>query len=341
MTPGIAPVAVDAMGGDHAPAAVVHGAIDAARKGQPVILVGPEERVRGELERQRASWSLPIQVKHASEVVEMGDHPGQAMRRKKENSIRACFELVRSGEASGMVSAGNSGAVMAGAVFVLGRAGEVERPAILSVLPAVKGAPVLLDVGANVECRPLHLVQFALMGDVYSRRVQGVSRPRVAVLANGQESSKGTAVTRAAAAALERSPLRFQGYCEGRDLLEGDVDVIVTDGFTGNVILKVSESLVHLVEEALKQEITRSLQASMGFLLSKDAFRSFKKRLDYTEYGGAPLLGVNGACLIGHGRSTAKAVRSAVRAAHEFVQHQVPAKIRAKAQEFAPGALRR
>src|SRR5512138_2220421 len=204
----VAPVAVDAMGGDHAPGAIVQGAINAARKGRKVVLVGPEERVRDELRRHRAG-SLPIEVHHASEVVEMHDHPGQAMRRKKDNSIRVCFELVKSGRASAMVSAGNSGAVMAGAIFVLGRPEGVERPAIISVLPALKGAPLLLDMGAVVDCRPSHLVQFALMGEVYARRVIGIHRPRVAVLSNGEEDSKGTDLTRTAAAALRKAPIAF------------------------------------------------------------------------------------------------------------------------------------
>src|SRR5512142_1055343 len=182
MTGKIAPVAVDAMGGDHAPGAIVHGAVNAARKGLPVVLVGPEPRVRDELARHHAGKDLPISVHHAAEVIDMDDHPGQAMRRKKDNSIRVCFELVKRGEACGMVSAGNSGAVMAGAIFVLGRLPAVERPAIISVLPALNGHPLLLDMGANVECKPIHLVQFALMGEVYARRVLGVSRPKVAVL---------------------------------------------------------------------------------------------------------------------------------------------------------------
>src|SRR5512141_464446 len=230
----IAPVAVDAMGGDNAPAAIVQGALNAARNGTPVILVGPEGVVRAELARLRAGTGLPIALKHASEVVEMHDHPGQAMRRKKDNSIRVCFELVKSGQASAMVSAGNSGAVMAGAIFVLGRPAGVERPAIISALPAPRGTPILLDMGAVVDCKPIHLVQFALMGEVYARRVMGVARPRVAILSNGEEDSKGTDLTRAAAAALRRAPIDFVGYCEGRDLLTGDFDVIVTDGFTAN-----------------------------------------------------------------------------------------------------------
>jgi len=312
MAPGIAPVAVDAMGGDHAPAAVVQGAVDAARNGRAVILVGPEERVRLELRRQHVSLGLPLEVRHAAEVVEMNDHPGQAMRRKKQNSIRVCFELVKSGEASGMVSAGNSGAVMAGAILVLGRSGAVERPAILSVLPAAKGTPVLLDVGANVDCRPVHLVQFALMGEVYSRRVLGVSRPRVAVLSNGEEPTKGTAATRAAAAALELSQLRFQGYCEGRDLLDGEVDVIVTDGFTGNVALKTMEGTARVMGVFVKEALRSSVPSKIGGMLARDALAAMRKRVDWREVGGAPLVGVEGVAVISHGASDARAVGNAI-----------------------------
>jgi len=312
MAQGIAPVALDAMGGDNAPVAVVQGAIDAARKGQAVILVGPEERVRAELDRQRASWNLPVQVRHAPETVGMDEHPGQAMRRKKQNSIRVALELVRDGEASGAVSAGNSGAMMAGAMMVLGCAGGARRPAILSVLPATKGRPVMLDAGANVDCKPLHLVQFALMGEVYSRRVLGVSRPRVAVLANGEEASKGTALTRAAAAALARSGLRFQGYCEGRDLLAGDVDVVVTDGFTGNVALKTMEGTAQALALMMKEALHRTLPARLGGALVKAAIDDIRRRVDWREIGGAPLLGVNGVAVIAHGASDRRAVANAV-----------------------------
>ncbi|MBS1110556.1 MAG: fatty acid/phospholipid synthesis protein PlsX, partial [Anaeromyxobacteraceae bacterium] len=312
MAPSIAPVALDAMGGDHAPVATVQGAIDAARKGQAIILVGPEERVRAELDRQRASWNLPVQVRHAPEIVGMDDHPGQAMRRKKQNSIRVALEMVRDGEASAAVSAGNSGAVMAGAMMVLGCAGDVMRPAILSVLPAAKGRSVMLDAGANVDCKPIHLVQFALMGEVYSRRVLGVSRPRVALLANGEEASKGTALTRAAAAALARSGLRFQGYCEGRDLLGGDVDVVVTDGFTGNVALKTMEGTAQALAVMMKEALHRTLPARLGGALVKNAIDEIRRRVDWREIGGAPLLGVDGVAVIAHGASDRRAVANAV-----------------------------
>jgi len=311
----IAPVAVDAMGGDFAPQAIVEGAIRAARRGHPVLLVGDEARVRAELSRLGGGTAsrLPITVRHASEVVEMHDHPGQAMRRKKDNSIRVCFELVKQGEACGMVSAGNSGAVMAGAIFVLGRIEGVERPAIISVLPALRGNPLMLDMGANVDCKPIHLVQFALMGEVYSRRVLGIARPRVAILSNGEEESKGTELTRAAAQALKKSSIDFRGYCEGRDLLTGDFDVIVTDGFTGNVALKTMEGTAKVVGDFLKQAILSSAVAKIGALLAKGALGSMKRKVDWREVGGAPLVGVSGVGFITHGRSDAHAIDNAVR----------------------------
>ena len=309
----VLPVAVDAMGGDHAPSAIVHGAVNAARKGLPVVLVGPEAAVREELARHRAGSSLPVTVKHASEVVAMDDHPGQAMRRKKDNSIRVCFELVKRGEACGMVSAGNSGAVMAGAIFVLGRLAGVERPGIISVLPALKGHPLLVDMGANVDCRPIHLVQFALMGEVYSCRVLGVARPRVAVLSNGEEESKGTDLTRAAAAALRKAPVEFRGYCEGRDLLTGDFDVIATDGFTGNVALKTMEGTAKVVGELMKRALKSSAPAALGGLLAKSALSAMKRKIDWREIGGAPLVGVAGVGFITHGRSDALAIENATR----------------------------
>jgi glycerol-3-phosphate acyltransferase PlsX len=317
MTRPRAPVAVDAMGGDHAPGAIVQGAIDAARKGHPVTLVGPEAVVREELKRRHAAASLPIEVKNATEVIDFNDHPGQAMRRKKDNSIRVCFDLVAEGAACGMVSAGNSGAVMAGAIFVLGRPRGVERPAIVTVLPGLKGAPLMLDMGANVDCKPVHLVQFALMGEVYSRRVLGVTRPTVAILANGEEAGKGTELTRAAAAALRGAAIDFRGYCEGRDLLTGEFDVIVTDGFTGNVALKTMEGTAKVVGEHLKRAIRSTLVSSVGGLLARRALESMKKKMDWREVGGAPLLGVNGVGFISHGRSDALAIENAVRRAHE------------------------
>jgi glycerol-3-phosphate acyltransferase PlsX len=320
MAETLGPVAVDAMGGDHAPGAIVQGAINAARKGLPVVLVGPEERVRAELARHHGGGELPIAVRHASEVIEMDDHPGQAMRRKKDNSIRVCFELVRTGEACAMVSAGNSGAVMAGAIFVLGRPDGVERPAIITALPALKGHPIMLDMGAVVDCKPIHLVQFALMGEVYARRVYGVERPTVAVLANGEEESKGTDLTRLASAALRRAPIRFVGYCEGRDLLTGEFDVIVTDGFTGNVALKTMEGTAKVIGEYIKRALRSTTVSKIGGLLSKKALEGMKRRMDWREIGGAPLVGVSGVGFISHGRSDALAIENAIRRARDTAQ---------------------
>jgi len=309
-----APVAVDAMGGDHAPAAIVQGAINAARKGLAVALVGPEGRVREELRRHRAGQGLPIAVHHAAEVVAMDDHPGQAMRRKRDNSIRACFEMVKRGQACGMVSAGNSGAVMAGAIFVLGRIPAVDRPAIVTLLPTLTGRPtLLLDGGANVECAPLHLVQFALMGEVFARKVLGIAHPRVAVLSNGEEESKGTELTRAASAALRKAAIDFRGYCEGRDLLTGQLDVIATDGFTGNVALKTVEGTAKVVGDFVRQALRSSTASKIGALLAQSALQDLKRRIDWRETGGAPLLGVKGVGFISHGRSDALAMENAIR----------------------------
>jgi glycerol-3-phosphate acyltransferase PlsX len=313
----VAPIAVDAMGGDHAPGAIVQGVVNAARKGLPVVLVGPEARVREELARCGAEPSLPIELHPATEWIEMHDHPGQAMRRKKDNTIRVCFELVASGRACAMVSAGNSGAVMAGAIFVLGRPDGVERPAIITALPTLKGSSIMLDMGAVVDAKPIHLVQFGLMGEVWARRVLGVARPRVAILANGEEDSKGTELTRAAAAALRRSSLEFVGYCEGRDLLTGEFDVIVTDGFTGNVALKAMEGTAKVVGEYLKRAFHSSLRAKLGGLLSRKALGVMKKRMDWREVGGAPLVGVNGVGFITHGSSDALAIENSIRKAGE------------------------
>ncbi len=317
MAEEIAPVAVDAMGGDHAPGAIVHGAVNAARKGLPVILVGPEALVREELARHRAGPDLPLSVRHAPDVIDMTDHPGQAMRRKKNNSIRACFELVKSGEACAMVSAGNSGAVVAGAIFVLGRPDGVERPAIISALPALKGHPIMLDMGAVVDAKPIHVVQYALMGEVYARRVHGVERPTVAILSNGEEDSKGTELTRLAAAALRRAPIHFVGYCEGRDFLTGDFDVIATDGFTGNVALKTMEGTAKVMGEYMRRALLSTTISKIGGLLAKRALEGMKKRLDWREIGGAPLVGVNGVGFIGHGRSDALAIENAIRRASD------------------------
>ena len=334
-------IAVDAMGGDHAPRAVVEGAVAAAVElGLDTLLVGRRREIESELRRLSYTGNR-ISLVEADEVVAFDEPSITPIRKKRRASVRVAAECVRSGRARGMFTAGHTGAAMVVAKMIMGVLDGIDRPALAAVLPGLGRRRVLLDVGANVSCRPEHFREFALMGHFYAQEALGIAKPRIGLMSVGEEEGKGTDTTREVFGLLKASGLQFVGNVEGRDVYSGDVDVIVTDGFTGNVILKVSESLAHMVEEALKQEITRSLQASMGYLLSKDAFRSFKRRLDYSEVGGAPLLGVNGACLIGHGRSTAKAVRNAIRAAHDFAAHGIPEKIRVKALEFAPGPISR
>ena len=334
-------IAIDAMGGDNAPRANVEGAVAAAVElGLSTLLVGRRREIESELHRCGYRGNR-ISIVEADEVVNFDEPSITPIRKKRKASIRIAAECVRDGRAQGMFTAGHTGAAMVVAKMIIGVVEGIDRPALATVLPGLNRRRLLLDIGANITCRPEHYREFALMGHFYMQEILGIARPRIGLMSVGEEEGKGTDTTREVFGLLKESGLNFIGNVEGRDVYSGDVDVIVTDGFTGNVILKVSESLANLVEEALKQEITKSLQASMGFLLAKDAFRSFKKRLDYSEYGGAPLLGVNGACLIGHGRSSPKAVKNAIRAAEQFLKHGIPEKIRAKAREFAPKILSR
>ena len=315
----MARIAVDAMGGDHAPGVVVEGAVQACRElGADVVLVGDETRIRGELVRLGAADQKGISIRHASQVVEMDEHPGQAIRKKRDASIRVIFDLVKSGEADAAMSAGNSGAMLAAALFVLGRLPGVERPAITAFLPTLEGRVALLDAGANVDVRPLHLVQFALLGEVYVRRVMGVARPRIGVLSNGEELTKGTALTRGAVEALAQiEGIDFRGYAEGKDLFSGEFDVVVTDGFTGNVVLKTAEGTAWAFRQFLKRNIQDSSLARVGALFMKPVFDGVRKKLDYAEYGGAPLIGCDGTVILAHGRSDARAIRNAIRTANE------------------------
>jgi glycerol-3-phosphate acyltransferase PlsX len=279
-----------------------------------------------------------VGIADAEDVVGFDEPATTALRKKPRASVRVAAELVKSGAAEGLFTAGHTGAAMVTARAVLGVVEGIDRPALAAALPGLGRRRLLLDVGANVSCRVEHYLEFALMGHFYAQEVLGIAKPKIGLLSVGEEDEKGTGTTREVLGILRKSGLNFVGNCEGRDVYGGnvDVDVIVTDGFTGNVVLKTSESLARLVEAALKQEITRSLQASMGFLLSRDAFRTFKKRLDYTEYGGAPLLGVKGAVVIGHGSSNAHAVRNGIKALQEYARRRIPEKIRAKARELAP-----
>ncbi|HTR45779.1 MAG TPA: phosphate acyltransferase PlsX [Verrucomicrobiae bacterium] len=321
-------IALDAMGGDHAPRVEVEGAILAARElGVRVLLVGIEPEVRAELDRHKHA-GLPIEIVHAPEVITMTDSPSQAFRRKKESSVHVAAKLVRDGKAEALVSAGNTGAVMTVARFVIGTLPSVDRPALAAAFPNMKEKiSVILDVGANVDSKPEHLEQFAVMGEIYFRSIWGVRRPRVALLSIGEEESKGNELTREAAARLKNLPVNFVGNVEGRDVFRGNVDVVVCDGFIGNIALKLSEGLVEHIGGMLKKAIKSSLTSQIGYALSKRAFDDFRKRTDYSETGGAPLLGIRGITVIGHGRSNANAVKNAIRVANELCRLRVNEKI--------------
>jgi glycerol-3-phosphate acyltransferase PlsX len=322
-------IALDAMGSDRAPKPEIEGAIQAARNyGVRVILAGYETTVRAELDRYPAASGLPLEIIHASEVITMEDKAVQAVRAKRDSSIRVGLRLVREGRAAGFVTAGNTGAAMATAKMVLGGIPGVDRPALAAVFPtAIRTVAILLDVGANVDCTPENLAQFAVMGEIYFRSMFGTRRPRVGLLSIGEEETKGNQLTREAFQLLKHLPLNFVGNVEGRDIYGGQVDVIVADGFVGNVALKTSEGVANLVRAILKESLKETITRQVGYLLSRSAFADFKKRLDHTEYGGAPLLGVKGVCFITHGSSNANAIKNAIRVAAEFAERKINSKI--------------
>jgi glycerol-3-phosphate acyltransferase PlsX len=322
-------IALDAMGSDRAPRPEIEGAIQAARHYDVrVALVGREESIRTELARYPAASGLPLDVVNATEVITMEDKAVQAVRAKRDSSIRVGLRLVREGRAAGFITAGNTGAAMTTAKMVLGAIPGVDRPALAAVFPtAVNTVAILLDVGANVDCKPHNLEQFAVMGEIYFRSMFGTKRPRVGLLSIGEEETKGNELTRDSFLLLKQLPLNFVGNVEGRDLYGGQVDVIVADGFVGNVALKTSEGVANLVRATLKETLKTTITRQVGYLLSRSAFADFKKRLDHTEYGGAPLLGVKGVCFITHGSSNANAIKNAIRVAAEFAERQIIGKI--------------
>lgn len=324
-------IAVDAMGGDHAPKAEVAGSIRAVKTlhGVRVILVGREDLIQAEL-AQFEGWNrLPIEIRHASEQITMEDKAAKAVRAKKDSSIRVATRLVREGHADGVVSAGNTGAVMATAKMVQGMIPGVERPALANVFPTLKRdhPVVVLDVGANVDSQPDMLAQFGVMGSIYSRLMFKTENPRVGLLSIGEEEHKGNDLTRSASPLLKAAPINYIGNVEGRDLYTGYADVIVCDGFVGNVALKVSEGLVDVIKHMLQESLAATITRQIGYVLSRQAFRDFKKRVDYSEYGGAPLLGVKGVCIICHGRSNDNAIKNAVRVAAEFAANKINQRI--------------
>jgi len=321
-------IAVDAMGGDHAPRPEVEGAVVAAREfGVRILLVG----LATELKRELAKYphrGLPIEIVPASEVITMHDSPSQAFRKKKDSSAHVAAKLVRDGLADGFISAGNTGAVMAVARFGLGTLSSVDRAALAAPFPTARGGTsVMLDVGANVDSKPAHLVQFAVMGEIYYRAIFGTRRPKVALLSIGEEEMKGNELTREAHIRLKQSTLNFVGNVEGREIFGGDVDVIVCDGFIGNVALKISEGVAQHIVGLLKDALQSTLSSQVGYVLSKKAYKTFRKKIDYSEYGGAPLLGVRGVTVIGHGSSNAHAIKNAIRVAIELVRGGVNERI--------------
>jgi glycerol-3-phosphate acyltransferase PlsX len=319
-------IALDAMGGDHAPAPEIAGALAAVRDNHlKVVLCGDEARLRAELAKAGGAEGEQIEIRHAPEVVTMEDHPGKVFRQKRRSSMRVAFDLVTAGEAAAVVSAGNSGAMLSHAVFLLKRLPDVERPGIVTVFPTPSGTLVLCDMGANVEVRPTMLAQFGILGAHYDRIVHGHARPRVGLLSNGSEEVKGTDLTRAAHAMLSqaaRNPeaqFEYTGYVEGSGLFGGDIDVVATDGFTGNVVLKVSEGVSQTVLRMVKGALTSSVRAKLGAALVKPALLKLRDRISYSEAGGAVLAGVSGVVIICHGRSEPQAIKNAIKAADRFV----------------------
>jgi len=303
-------IAVDAMGGDNAPKVEVAGAVAAAREFSiPIILVGDRDLLTAELAEHNIS-GIDISIHHASEVVGMHDSASDAIRKKRDSSIRVAYELVKAGKADAVVSAGNSGATMAAGMFVLKRLDGIDRPAIAQVFPTLNGHTLVLDIGGNVDCKPLHLVQFAIMGEVYARHILGIAKPKVGLLSNGEEASKGNDLTRETSQILKEIAFDYAGYIEGRDIFAGHIDVVVCDGFVGNIVLKLSEGLAEAVGTMLKEEIKKSFISKIGYLLARSAFSRFRKKVDYAEYGGAPLLGINGVGMICHGGSNVKAIEN-------------------------------
>lgn len=322
-------VAVDAMGGDHAPAAVIDGAVHAARSlGVAVVLVGPFDRVRAELDR-RDTTGAELVVVDAPDVVPMDEAPLAALRRRPRASVRVAADMVAAGEASAFFSAGHSGATLLAAHAALGLMPGVQRPALAVTVPTQTGAAVLLDAGATVECRPEHLVQFAHLGVAYAAVAMDLAAPKVGLLSIGEEAGKGTDLTRDTHARLRAEPLHFIGNVEARELFTGRADVVVCDGFTGNIALKVGEGLVESLEEMLRQELDAALVSQIGGLLMRRAFARFRQRVDYAEYGAAPLLGVQGLALVGHGRSSSRAVGSGIAMAARLAGSRVVERMQA------------
>ncbi len=312
-------IAVDAMGGDFAPEINILGAYEAAEDNEiEIILVGNEEKVKDFLQEKRELKGR-ISILHTNDYILMDENVSTAIRRKN-TSMRKAIELVREGKADAVLSAGNSGAMMALSFLLLGKLPDVDRPAIATVIPCLKGHFILLDAGANVDCKSEHLLQFAFMGDAYHKALFNSKSPRIALLSIGEEGSKGNEATKEAFKLLQESNLNFIGNIEGKDIFFGSADVVVCDGFVGNIVLKVGEGLAEALMKMLKREITELITGKLGYMMIKPAVKSFRKKIDYSEYGGALLLGIKGTSLISHGRSSAKAIKNAIKVATEMAK---------------------
>ncbi|MEW5722283.1 MAG: phosphate acyltransferase PlsX [Thermodesulfobacteriota bacterium] len=322
-------IAVDAMGGDHAPEVIVQGAVAAAREWSlPLVLVGLEEAVRLELDRI-GDWPRDlIEVHHCTEVAGMDEAPVEVLRRKKDSSVRVAFDLVKQGQAEAVVSAGNSGATLAVGTVVLGRIEGIERPGIAGIFPTIKGRTVVMDIGANVDCKPSYLYHFGLMASVYAREALGIQNPKVGLLSIGEEDTKGNELVKRAHELLRAGALNFIGNVEGRDVFAGKADVIVCDGFVGNVVLKLAEGLAEAIAQMLKDELEAGLLSRLGGLLALSGLKRLKKKVDYAEHGGAPLLGIKGVGIISHGLSSPKAIKNAIKCAADMVQADMPARLK-------------
>ncbi|OQB24742.1 MAG: Phosphate acyltransferase [Firmicutes bacterium ADurb.Bin182] len=321
--------AVDAFGGDNSPGAIIEGCAMAlgCYDDFSLILTGDKEIIKRELSKYDLDNSR-IEIIHAPEIISMEDKPSLAIKHKKNSSMVKALELVRDKEAECFVSAGSTGAMLTGATLLVGRMKGVKRPALAPVLPALKGCVLLLDVGANTDCKPLYLQQFALMGKAYMQGVMNIENPRIGLINNGTEAEKGNELTKEAYKLLKQTPVNFLGNCEARDILSGDFDVLVCDGFVGNIVLKFMEGFAGTLFGILKEELTKGLRVKIGAAISKPAFRSIKKKLDYTEYGGAPLLGIDGGIIKAHGSSDAKAICSAINQARRYASAGVNDTIR-------------